>query len=220
MKTLNLLPFVIAIVISVLEVNAQIKASPPPPPPPEFSGVFSFDPAAIEITAAKHELTIFTVNSQSLDFVKSLRKQNYACLNFDSRHVKCSKFMDDLDSIDSNFSKVKEKYSNAQLEIFEGTGPVELINDAEMLTEWKKVQNAKWMGQKFTELYYSELKNQGRPDLTKLKFINERGDQAYFYLAGHAIAFQHVERIDLNPNYDFVLGEVLNCVLEIKLHKD
>ena len=215
MKTLNLISVLVAMMTLVSAARAQS-----PQPPPEFVGVYAFNPDAIEIASAKHELMIFTINKDSNAFVSKLRKQKYACVNIDSRHVKCSIFLKDLQAIDSTFAKVRSEYKDAQLEIFEGAGPAELINDADMLTEWRKSQNATWMGRKFSELFYIQLKNPNEPTLTKMKFVNDRDEKAYFYLADDAIAFQHTERIELEPAYDFVLSEIFNCLLEIKLQKN
>ena len=90
MKTRNLISMIVAVMTLVSAAGAQVKA--PPQPPPEFTGVYAFDPSAIEIVSAKHELSIFMINRDSSEFVNTLRKQKYAFVNVDSRHVKCSIF--------------------------------------------------------------------------------------------------------------------------------
>lgn len=219
---LSLISTFIFTVFSVVSANAQIKA--PPPPPPEFVGTFTLKPDGVQLQQAKHELIVFLLNQDAKNFVTKLRSQNYACQNIDGRHVKCSRFLKDLQSIGSPFENIYDKYKNEKLELFESASRAELINDAEYLTEWKKVQNAKWMNGKFTEIYYTVIKDPTLPQtLIKLKLTNESEQQAYFYLTGGEggvnIAFQEQESIKLAPAHNFVRDEQLNCLLEVTLVK-
>ncbi len=216
----------VSILVLGLSAFAQINAPRPAPPamPPEFQGTFILKADGIKLVQAKHELTVMTLNQEAQDYVASLRAQHYACQNFDARHVKCSRFMKDLQSIGSPFENVYELYKNQKLEIFASEFPVELVNDAEFLTEWKRSQNAQWMGQKFTDLHYTVIKDPMLPEhLVKMKFTNAADQRAYFYVVGHVggvdIALQHKEVLRMSPAKRFVITETMNCLLEVNLSK-
>lgn len=196
-----------------------------PEAPPQLQGNFSLKDNGISLNSARHELIIFTGSSESQKFVSKLRGQRYACQNFDSRHVKCSRFLADLNAIGSNFKNVYDRYGSEKLEIFQAISSPELLNDAEYLTEWKLTQNAKWMGQKFTQLYYSVIKDPALSEnVIKMKFTNGADQRGYFYLVGHVggvdIAFQHLEVLKLQPAKNFVVSEQMNCLLEVFLTKE
>lgn len=201
-------------------VSAQIKENPPAPP--EFVGTFTLKAHGINLARAKHELIVFMLNQEAKDYVASLRAQQYACQNVDGRHVKCSRFMKDLQTIGTPFENVYEKYKNEKLEIFASDYPAELINDADYLTEWKKSQNAQWMGQKFTDLHYAVIKDPTLPEnIIKMKFTNGADQRAYFYVVGHVggvdVAFQHMEVLKLAPTNRYVSSESMSCLLEVYL---
>ena len=161
-----------------------------PSAPPEFVGTFGLAKDGVQLASAKHELIVFTGGQEAQEFVSRLRIDHYACQNFDARHVKCSRFMKDLQSIGSTFQNVYAQYQNKKLEISASEYPAELINDAEYLTEWKKSQNAKWLGQKLTDLFYTIIKDSTQPEnLIKMKFTNSSDQRAYFYLVGHIGGF-------------------------------
>lgn len=219
---------IVSLMLIAVGVQAETltnRKSSTPVAPPEFQGNFSLKDNSIMLKSAKHELTIFSGTQDAQKFVSHLRAQNYACQNYDARHVKCSRFLQDLAAIDSSFKNVYEQYKDQKLEILPATSSAELLNDAEYLTEWKMVQNAKWMGQKFTDLYYSVIKDPTLPEnIVKMKFTNGIDQRAYFYLVGHVggvdIAFQQLEVLKLQPAHQFVLSEQLNCLLEVYLTKE
>lgn len=191
-----------------------------PSAPPEFTGIFGLAQDGVQLVSAKHELIVFVATKPAQDFVANLRANEYACQNFDARHLKCSRFVKDLQTIGSAFPEVYEKYQNEKLEIFESRSALELVNDAEAITEWKKSQSAKWLGQEFTDLHYTIIKDSTQPEnLIKMKFDNSQRQNAYFYLVGGDIAFQQSEVLKLKPARNFVIKEVMNCLLEVRLVK-
>lgn len=209
-----------AILFLTISSFAQLKT--PPTPPPQFEGTFTLKPNGIAVGSVKHEVTIFLLNQEAQKFVAKLRSQNYACVNTDGRHVNCSRFLKDFQTIGNGFEDVYRKYQMEQLEIFPSDSRAELVNEAEYLTEWKLSQNAKWMGQKFTDLHYAVIKDPTQPqELVKMKFANDMGQNAYFYVQGHPggtdIVFQHKEILKLAPTEQFVLKDVMNCLLEVHL---
>lgn len=219
---------IVSFLVFASGVQAEIvknKVSSGPTAPPEFHGNFSVKDNGITLKSAKHELIIFSGTQDGQKFVSQLRAQNYTCQNFDARHIKCSRFLPDLTAIELSFNNVYEQYKNQSLELFPATSSAELLNDAEYLTEWKMAQNAKWMGKEFTDLYYSVIKDSKLPEnIIKMKFTNSADQRAFFYLVGDVggvnIAFQQLEVIKLQPAYQFVLSEQLNCLLEVFLTKE
>lgn len=139
----------IAVVLQTLFLNYVAKALPSPM---DLTGRYVFA-NQIELLSVKTYETVWANDNSGKERLNILRANGYACMHKYSGTYNCSKFLKKQLPAEL-VSQVENEYSSKSLEFFSTGNGWNLINEAESLVEFEKIQESNFADIKYDRVRF------------------------------------------------------------------